>query len=783
MGQPLSRPICTVEPRSMSNISVSKPSSLPSSALNSQPDQVTSSKADASSVSATTEGLRTASQLNGVSTNGASTVESRPSVASAIELDVSPSAAKPSEDDKSMATHSADISMEHTVSIEAPTSGLREKPEPSTNPVLTKDSVASGSASSVQEPQSPISPPQERPAEIVQHIDNDTTMSDLGPTPPQSSRAVSPNPPVDTTPAEKSQAAEQDVPSSSIPTESTPNGGSKHEHPGDDSSQPAAKRSRLDGGSGASSPAVTFREPDLARKMTPNRQKHCLTVLRHLKRSKDSAPFLQPVDPVKLQIPDYPKIVTDPQDLGTIESKLKRNDYDTIDDFIDAVQLVWSNCQRYNGPEAPVNLMALRLKESFERQIRSMPEAEAAATPIGKGNKNKKTGKPSPAPSSVRPRKASSPAVIGGVPNIRRESLGVDGRPKREIHAPPPKSLPYQLAPQRRNKNAAQLKFCQTILKELTHKKHAGFAFPFYQPVDAVALGLHDYHTVIKTPMDLATMQSKLNAGDYESADDFEYDVRLMFRNCFKYNPPGQPVNTMGKRLQSIFDEKWAEKPVPRAQGYGSDSEDDSDIDDSSKQKVQMLTKQLEAMKDQIASMKKKKKPKRDRYDDDDDCGMGPGGNKKSSKRKNLDLDDVDESPMILSFEQKTALSTRMGYMSEHQMPVVVQILKKYDPKFDPEDEEIELDVDNVHPKALRLLWNWIMEDIQPSYLRKKAAPKQSKNRKVLSESEQQRQIEQLQAQLNRIEGGDGDGYNSRYAAGNDAASDSESNASSEEDD
>lgn len=37
------------------------------------------------------------------------------------------------------------------------------------------------------------------------------------------------------------------------------------------------------------------------------------------------------------------------------------------------------------------------------------------------------------------------------------------------------------------------------------------YAWPFYHPVDAVALGLHDYHDIIKNPMDLETIKVCLN--------------------------------------------------------------------------------------------------------------------------------------------------------------------------------------------------------------------------------------------------------------------------------
>lgn len=52
-----------------------------------------------------------------------------------------------------------------------------------------------------------------------------------------------------------------------------------------------------------------------------------------------------------------------------------------------------------------------------------------------------------------------------------------------------------------------QLKYCEDILKEMLCKKHSAYAWPFYLPVNAVALQLHDYHDIIKYPMDLSTVK------------------------------------------------------------------------------------------------------------------------------------------------------------------------------------------------------------------------------------------------------------------------------------
>lgn len=75
------------------------------------------------------------------------------------------------------------------------------------------------------------------------------------------------------------------------------------------------------------------------------------------------------------------------------------------------------------------------------------------------------------------------------------------GRPIK----PPKKDLPTFEG--KKVKLSKQLWYCNNILKEMLSKRHYPYAWPFYTPVDAVALGLHDYHNIIKQPMDLSTIK------------------------------------------------------------------------------------------------------------------------------------------------------------------------------------------------------------------------------------------------------------------------------------
>lgn len=51
------------------------------------------------------------------------------------------------------------------------------------------------------------------------------------------------------------------------------------------------------------------------------------------------------------------------------------------------------------------------------------------------------------------------------------------------------------------------MRFCARLVREMLSKKHVSYAWPFYKPVDVKALGLHDYHDIIKHPMDLSSIK------------------------------------------------------------------------------------------------------------------------------------------------------------------------------------------------------------------------------------------------------------------------------------
>jgi hypothetical protein len=56
----------------------------------------------------------------------------------------------------------------------------------------------------------------------------------------------------------------------------------------------------------------------------------CFKILETLKKSQNSWPFVEAVDPIKLKIPDYLEIVKEPMDMTTIQTNLLNGVYQNI---------------------------------------------------------------------------------------------------------------------------------------------------------------------------------------------------------------------------------------------------------------------------------------------------------------------------------------------------------------------------------------------------------------------------------------------------------------------
>ncbi|DBA83956.1 hypothetical protein WJX77_009116 [Trebouxia sp. C0004] len=109
---------------------------------------------------------------------------------------------------------------------------------------------------------------------------------------------------------------------------------------------------------------------------------------------------------------------------------------------------------------------------------------------------------------------------------------------------------------------------CLDVLEQLLEEEDAE---PFAEPVDAKALGLHNYHQIIRRPMDLGTIKDNLMAEppSYFSSADVLKDVQQVWANCRTYNDEDEPIVDMCDNMERFFYQAWKEGGLPVPPGAG----------------------------------------------------------------------------------------------------------------------------------------------------------------------------------------------------------------------
>jgi bromodomain-containing factor 1 len=544
----------------------------------------------------------------------------------------------------------------------------------------------------------------------------------------------------------------------------------------------------------------------------PARLAHMKRIIANLKKSSISQAFREPVDVVALKIPHYLDTIKKPMDLGTIDRKLKSSSYQKLSEFFADFNLIVDNTIDFNGPTHVISEAGIKMRANFERQLRLMPGPEFAVTAKDEKKSSKTKEHPVRTSSQRRPSasqvaataSARSPTTPGsattfalgpeGMPLIRRDSTVGDGRPKRAIH--PPKRRDHEFGPgrPRKKKFEWQLKFCKEVINEMKKPKHYQFGQFFYQPVDAVALNIPTYHKVVKKPMDLETVERKLDTNQYERARDFEEDIRLIFKNCFLFNNPGEFVYTAGEQFEKVLDDKWATKdewlashePASEPQSAGDEDEEHEASEDEEDDSADERTDEIAQLKAQIAMMsqtignlqsapKKKGKP----------TPPAPAGSKKSGKAKKKDKPATIAAPPqaskdkkkssskskpekehFVSYNEKQYISTGISSLPDARMSEALKIIQSNVPSLkNTHETEIELDIDELPNHVLLKLLTFVKRygehappeaepPQQPSYAPSVSAPGKPKKNKPMSKQEQEQQIRDLKGKLGVYDGG-----------------------------
>lgn len=365
--------------------------------------------------------------------------------------------------------------------------------------------------------------------------------------------------------------------------------------------------------------------------------KEIIKILKNVVRTKDGKNFKAPVSVLWPSIAEnYYARIPHPVDLATMETNLRDGKYATMDDFKADANLIASNALLFNGENHSITTSGQVVRESILTKLASIPPEPATVPKAPKKQARKSTPVGESTPRTTAPHRQSRSGGASSVANatptqafaldpttntplIRRDSTkGDGGRPKREIHPPKNKDLPYTTSRPKNKKVALELKFCEEVLADMRKPKHAKYNHHFLNPVDPVSMNIPNYFQIVKHPMDMSYAAKKLKEGGYSSAKQFENDMKLMFSNCYSFNPPSDPVHVCGTQLEAVFNELWAKKQqwladhAPAAQtpstNGGSDdeeSEEDEEVEEPAQgpSAVHMLNERLNEEQEKLINM------------------------------------------------------------------------------------------------------------------------------------------------------------------------------------
>lgn len=540
--------------------------------------------------------------------------------------------------------------------------------------------------------------------------------------------------------------------------------------------------------------------------MTGVQKSFLVEKLKNTKKTKHAIFFLTPVDPVALKIPTYPDVIKHPMDLGTVETKLKNDQYVSVQAFADDLQLIVDNAAKFNGPQHAVTHAGNNMLAYTNNFMGKVPGPGQAFT-------TKVTKKYSPAPpKAAAPRREARPPPpppakersnageafalqSDGMPTIRRDSQ--TQRPARAIKPPTKHEVTYP-KPKRRE-HLLELKFSEHVLDQIRSPRYAQVNHVFLMPVDPVALNIPHYRQIIKKPMDLGTMTQKLKQGQYGKASELKADFDLMIENCLHFNPPGNPVRDLGIQLKREFDHLWREKDKwerankPKSERASSASGDDSAGDESEEDEeepvdeaqatIRALSQKLAEMQNQLAGLGQGK-PK---------AKKAKEIAKASSKKKALSS-AVSRPPKHVpapkskpkkqkpvTYEEKQEISSAVEKMDGAQIERLTQIITENCEKYRNMGDEMELEIDDLPDDVQRLLLKHVRgifgnpnrgssvrapspddlaaaddDDFEPSHRARGGGGGDAKRKKhkPMGKKEQQDSINNLRNQLAAFKGG-----------------------------
>nr|XP_011745991.1 bromodomain testis-specific protein isoform X2 [Macaca nemestrina] len=436
-------------------------------------------------------------------------------------------------------------------------------------------------------------------------------------------------------------------------------------------------------------------------------------VLKDLWKHSFSWPFQRPVDAVKLKLPDYYTIIKNPMDLNTIKKRLENKYYVKASECIEDFNTMFSNCYLYNKPGDDIVLMAQALEKLFMQKLSQMPQEEQ---------------------------------VVGGKERIKKgtqQNIAVFSAKEKSSPNATEKVFKQQAIPS---------VFPKTSVSPLNVAQGASVNSSS-QTVAQVTKGVK--RKADTTTPATSVVKEKMDNQEYKDAYKFAADVRLMFMNCYKYNPPDHEVVTMARMLQDVFETHFSKIPVEPVESMplcyiktditettgrentneaSSEGNSSGDSEDERVQRLAKLQEQLKAVHQQLQVLsqvpfrklnkkkeKSKKEKKKEKVNNSNEnprkmCEQmrlkekSKRNQPKKRKQQYIGQKSEDEdNAKPMNYDEKRQLSLNINKLPGDKLGRVVHIIQSREPSLSNSNpDEIEIDFETLKASTLRELEKYV---------------------------------------------------------------------------
>ncbi|XP_069418627.1 protein polybromo-1 isoform X27 [Ovis canadensis] len=233
--------------------------------------------------------------------------------------------------------------------------------------------------------------------------------------------------------------------------------------------------------------------------------------------------------PSKKKYPDYYQQIKTPIALQQIRTKLKNQEYETLDHLECDLNLMFENAKRYNVPNSAIYKRVLKLQQVMQakkKELARRDDIEDGDSMISSATSD--TG------SAKRKRNTLDSEMLG----LRRLSS------KKNIRKQRMKIL-FNVVLEAREPGSGR-RLCDLFMVKPSKKDYP------------------DYYKIILEPMDLKIIEHNIRNDKYTGEEGMIEDMKLMFRNARHYNEEGSQVYNDAHILEKLLKDKRKELgPLP----------------------------------------------------------------------------------------------------------------------------------------------------------------------------------------------------------------------------